>query len=86
MTKPYPMKLSPVLKNALWGGKRLSTRWGKGVCGEAVAEAWELSVREAERNIIMNGALCEQTVNEALQKVMLQLKEECKLDQYQFPF
>ena len=67
MTKPYPMKLSPVLKNALWGGKRLSTRWGKGVCGEAVAETWELSVREAERNVITNGALCGQTVNEALQ-------------------
>ena len=36
-------------------------------------------------------AYCERSktgvpVNEALQKVMLQLKEECKLDQYQFPF
>ena len=66
MTKPYPMKLSPVLKSALWGGTRLPTRWGKGERSTSVAESWELSVREKERNVILNGELSGQTINEAL--------------------
>ena len=51
------MKLAPVLKSALWGGTRLSSFWGKGEKGKSVAESWELSVREQERNWIVNGAL-----------------------------
>ena len=66
MIKPYPMKLSPVLKSALWGGTRLPTRWGKGEQGTSVAESWELSVRRQEQNVIANGALTGWTINEAL--------------------
>ena len=68
MIAKYPMKLTPVLKSALWGGTRLSSCWGKGEQGEAVAESWELSVRERERNLIANGVLCGMTLNEALEK------------------
>ena len=61
------MKLAPVLKSALWGGTRLSSFWGKGEKGKSVAESWELSVREQERNWIVNGALAGMTLNDALE-------------------
>jgi mannose-6-phosphate isomerase len=67
LIKPYPMKLSPVLKSALWGGTRLSTCWSKGQSGESVAESWELSVRQQEQNVISNGPLSGRTINEALE-------------------
>lgn len=67
MAERYPMKLAPALKSALWGGTRLSSFWGKGEKGKSVAESWELSVREQERNLIMNGTFAGMTLNDALE-------------------
>ena len=67
MFTPYPMKLIPTLKTALWGGTRLADSWGKAPRGESVAESWELTVRQQEKNVIDNGALAGMTLNESLQ-------------------
>lgn len=54
----YPLKLSPVLKQAIWGGRRLTEEYGKEFDGESLAEAWELSSRAKEDSaVIANGAL-----------------------------
>ena len=66
MLKPYPLKLRPVLKSALWGGTQLADSWHKAPAGEAVAESWELTVREKERNCIANGICAERTLNDVL--------------------
>lgn len=63
---PYPMKLTPTLKTALWGGTQLADSWGKAPRGESVAESWELTVRQQEKNVIANGSLAGMTLNEAL--------------------
>ena len=65
--KRYPMKLSPALKSALWGGTRLSDHWHKGIPGEAVAESWELTVRAQEQNVILNGCFAGSALNDTLQ-------------------
>ncbi len=52
----YPLKLAPVLKTALWGGRRLIEEYGKSYEGEKLAEAWELSSRTPEESaMIENG-------------------------------
>jgi len=66
MFVPYPMKLKPTLKSALWGGTQLADSWHKAAPGESVAEAWELTVREKEQNLIVNGAYAAKTLNEVL--------------------
>lgn len=66
MFTPYPMKLTPTLKTALWGGTQLSDRWHKAAPGESVAESWELTVREKEQNLIQNGACAGMTLNAVL--------------------
>lgn len=53
---PYPLKLCPVCRDALWGGTRLSDGWHKAVAGTRVAESWELTVRAQEMNTVLGGA------------------------------
>ena len=50
----YPLKLSCVCKETIWGGDKLSKKFGKGSYGK-IGETWELSVRDAERSVILNG-------------------------------
>ncbi len=51
----YPLKLSSVLKDIIWGGTLLSEKYNKGVAGQKIAEAWVLSCRNDGENIIENG-------------------------------
>ena len=53
----YPLKLMPIVKNAIWGGKQLSESFDIGVPGSFGAEAWMLSLRQdgQDVNIIENG-------------------------------
>lgn len=53
--KIYPVKLEPVLKGAIWGGKRIPQIFGIGEMGESIAEAWMLTLRPDGTNIIENG-------------------------------
>jgi len=62
----YPIKLTPTLKSALWGGTRLPDRWQKGTPGTSVAESWELTVREQEHNLIANGSHAGKTLTQLL--------------------
>ena len=60
----YPLKLTSVLKDILWGGTRLSEEYGKGTPGQKIAEAWVLSLRKDGENRIENGSLSGKTLSE----------------------
>lgn len=60
----YPLKLTSVLKDILWGGTRLSEEYGKGTPGQKIAEAWVLSLREEGENIVENGVFSGKTLSE----------------------
>ncbi len=51
----YPMKLTPAVKEIIWGGSKLKTNFGKKADFEKLAESWELTVRPDGMNIIENG-------------------------------
>lgn len=51
----YPLKLSPICKEAIWGGTRLKEEFGKETPLEILAETWELTVSDKGSNIIENG-------------------------------
>jgi len=52
----YPMKLKSVLKDAIWGGKRLASEYNKSEnINQKIAESWELTVHKNGVNIIENG-------------------------------
>lgn len=53
-----PILLSPVCKDIIWGGERLSREFGKGEkAGQRIAETWELTVRENEVNTVKSGEM-----------------------------
>ena len=53
--KRYPLKLSGIPKQAIWGGTRLKRDYRKKADFDAIAESWELSVREGATNLVENG-------------------------------
>lgn len=51
----YPMKLSPVYKDYLWGGQELARLYGKAGDGICTAESWELCCHSAGQSVVKNG-------------------------------
>ncbi len=62
-TMCYPYRLRPVYKTAIWGGTRLEEAYGKNAPEHPLAESWELTLREEEKNIIENGVYAGQTLD-----------------------
>ncbi len=54
MTKLYPMQLSSLPMERIWGGDKLGKKFNKN-CGDGIGETWELSVRKKENSNILNG-------------------------------
>ncbi|MBR6559429.1 MAG: class I mannose-6-phosphate isomerase [Clostridia bacterium] len=55
MDKIYPLKLTPVLKDAIWGGYKLADKYGAATPGTQIAENWCLTVRDDGMSVIENG-------------------------------
>lgn len=64
--KAYPLKLSPYKKGVVWGGNILKNKYGKDFETDNLGETWELSVREKENSIIINGEYTGMTLKEYL--------------------
>ncbi len=62
----YPLKLTPVCKEIIWGGSRLKKEYGKVADFDKIAESWELTVRHDGMNVIANGPCAGMTLGEYL--------------------
>lgn len=78
MTTPYPLLMMPILKEKVWGGRRLS-RYNKQLPARTetlVGESWELADLastsptggggDAARSLIANGPLCGKSISDAI--------------------
>lgn len=53
---PYPIKLFDILKERIWGGRRLACILGKTLPeGRSIGESWEVSDRENDVSVVANG-------------------------------
>lgn len=64
--KKYPLLLKPVIKDYLWGGRRLKTEYGFETDKEIAAEGWMLASHKDGTNTVLNGELAGKTLPEAL--------------------
>ena len=64
----YPIKLSPALKDYLWGGTRLKTEYGIKTELDPVAEAWVLSAHDDGASTAVNGEFAGLTLSEIIKK------------------
>lgn len=63
----YTLKLTPALKDYLWGGTRLKTEYKMETDLEKVAEAWVLSTHKDGPSVVQNGELIGKTLTEAVE-------------------
>jgi len=54
---PYPLLLTPVYKDYIWGGTRIPGRYGREVELDICAESWEVADRPEGMSIVANGPL-----------------------------
>ena len=76
----YPLKLTSVNKNIIWGGEKLGRFYGKGE--GKIAEAWELTVHPEGINVIENGEYAGMCLSEYLGSsdnfpIMIKLIDAC---------
>ena len=62
----YPLLLKPAVKDYLWGGNQLKTRFGIESDFDITAEAWVLSTHKNGPSTVRNGAFAGKTLEEAL--------------------
>ncbi|MDR2847614.1 MAG: class I mannose-6-phosphate isomerase [Bacteroidales bacterium] len=53
----YPLKFAPILKERIWGGRRLHSLLGKKNLSEHIGESWELSGVAGDISVVENGFL-----------------------------
>jgi len=64
----YPLKFRPILKQRIWGGRKLRD-FGKDIgADEKIGESWELADLPDDKSVISNGELAGQTLGSVIQK------------------
>ncbi len=53
----YPIKFQPILKDKIWGGKKLKSVLNKDSISDTIGESWEISGVDGNISIVSNGAL-----------------------------
>jgi mannose-6-phosphate isomerase len=60
-----PLTFRPILRDYLWGGRRLESELGKSMTGmDRAAESWEIVDHGADQSIVAEGPLAGQTLHE----------------------
>ena len=70
MNTLYPLKFNPILKEMIWGGKRLKEVLNKESLSDKIGESWELSGVEGNISVVANGFLIGNTLEEIIEIYM----------------
>ncbi|RIA10378.1 mannose-6-phosphate isomerase type 1 [Flavobacteriaceae bacterium MAR_2010_72] len=68
----YPYKFNPILKERIWGGKKLKNYLNKNSDSAKVGESWEISDVDGDISVVSNGSL----KGQSLKQVLLTQKEK----------
>ena len=83
----YPLKFKPILKDRIWGGEKLKTKFGKktgkiAACGES----WEISGIEDNVSVVLNGYLKDNSLQNLIEVYMGDLVGEKVYQQFGIEF
>ena len=67
MTLDFPLTFSPILKERIWGGDKLTTVFKKGSEKTGIGESWELSDVEGDVSVVSTGPLQGKNLKELIQ-------------------
>jgi len=88
MSDLYPLKFEPILKDKIWGGNKLKTRYGKKADPtRLVGESWELSAMQGDLSVVSNGFLAGNNIEELVEVYMGDLTGDWVFERYgnEFP-
>jgi len=63
----YPIKFTPILKEKVWGGNKLSRLLKKSFISNKVGESWEISGVEGAISVVANGEFSGKSLNELIE-------------------
>lgn len=66
----YPLKFKPILKQAIWGGKKLAYKSDAPETCTSVGESWEISGVQESVSVVSEGMLEENTLEELIEVYM----------------
>jgi mannose-6-phosphate isomerase len=71
MSNLYPFKFETALKEKVWGGDALITRYNKKFSGsDKIGESWELSAISEHQSVVCNGFLAGNNIEELIEVYM----------------
>ena len=87
MSTLYPLKFTPILKEKIWGGKKLNQLLNKplGKLNNA-GESWEISGVKGDESVVSNGFLKGNTLSEVLEIYMGELVGDKVFQQFGHEF
>jgi mannose-6-phosphate isomerase len=88
MSELYPLKFETVLKEKVWGGNALFSRFNKGVTdSQNIGESWELSAIADNQSVISNGFLAGNNIEELIEVYMGDITGDSIYDKFgnEFP-
>jgi mannose-6-phosphate isomerase len=88
MSELYPLKFETVLKEKVWGGNALVSRFNKESTGSLhVGESWEISAVAEEQSVIRNGFLAGNNIEELIEVYMGDITGDSVYDKFgnEFP-
>ena len=68
--KLYPLKFNPILKDKIWGGKKLRDNYNRQTTSDKLGESWELSAYEGDESVVTNGYLAGNNLLELIEIYM----------------
>jgi mannose-6-phosphate isomerase len=86
-TQPlYPLIFQPILKERVWGGRRLEQLYGKNLPPTVpVGESWEISDRPGDVSVIANGELAGKDLRWLVENCTSELMGQSELQNGRFP-
>lgn len=86
-TSLYPLKFQPILKEKIWGGKKLSETLNKDCKGMSkVGESWEISGVQDDMSVVSNGFLAGNSLEEIIEIYMGDIVGEHVYDKFGYEF
>jgi mannose-6-phosphate isomerase len=70
MNRLYPLKFTPIIKETIWGGKRLKTELNKVSFSDECGESWEISDVDEDISVVYNGFLAGNNLEEMIEVYM----------------
>lgn len=82
MSLPSILKLTPYLREVIWGGRRLESEFGKPPPGKPVGESHELSAVPGSESSVADGPLAGQSLTDLIRTYGTELTGQGVVDRY----